>query len=165
MSKWGPLTLSKTDLQNHSHNPLDENVADRPILSGNPEPNHACPEGHSRQPAQLPSRYSSYIPLDTIIDQLLILDDNELSILLAHGPSSAKQIVCHIMEAELKLDGIANLTDNQEKDLPTVKHTQHSKYWNEWLSAMHEELEALKAKDVYEEIDKLPPRKKAIQSK
>jgi len=69
------------------------------------------------------------------------------------------------MEAELKLDGIAKLTDDQEKDPPTVKHAQHSKYWNEWLSAMHEELEVLKAKDVYEEIDKLPPGKKAIQSK
>ena len=69
------------------------------------------------------------------------------------------------MEAELKLDGIAKLIGNQEKDPPMVKHAQHSKYWNEWLSAIHEELEALKAKEVYKEIDKLPPGKKAVESK
>jgi hypothetical protein len=46
-----------------------------------------------------------------------------------------------------------------------VRHAQHSKYWNEWLAAMHEELEALKAKDVYEEINELPPGRKAVQCK
>jgi len=94
-----------------------------------------------------------------------MLNNEELCILLAHRPTSTKQIMCHIMEAKLKLDGIAKPTDNKERDPPTVKHAQCSKYWNEWLLAMHEELEALKAKDIYKEVNKLPPGKKAIQSK
>jgi hypothetical protein len=35
----------------------------------------------------------------------------------------------------------------------------------EWLAAMHEELESLKAKEVYKEVDSLPPGRKAVQCK
>ncbi len=42
---------------------------------------------------------------------------------------------------------------------------QRLKHWGEWLTVMHEELEALKAKEVYEEVDNLPPGRKAIKSK
>ena len=39
------------------------------------------------------------------------------------------------------------------------------KYWNEWLAAMHEELEALNAKGFYKEVAELPPGRKAVQCK
>jgi hypothetical protein len=39
---------------------------------------------------------------------------------------------------------------------------RQSKYWNEWLTAMHEELKALKAKDIYEEVKDLPCSRKAV---
>jgi hypothetical protein len=42
---------------------------------------------------------------------------------------------------------------------------QHSKHWNKWLTAMHEELEALKAKGVYSEVSDLSPGQKAVQCK
>src|SRR5258707_12202521 len=42
---------------------------------------------------------------------------------------------------------------------------QRLKHWGEWLTVMHEELEALKAKEVYEEVDNLLPGCKAIKSK
>lgn len=37
--------------------------------------------------------------------------------------------------------------------------------WAEWLGAIYEELESLKAKGVYDEVDELPPGRKAVDSK
>ena len=42
---------------------------------------------------------------------------------------------------------------------------KRSQYWGEWLSAMHEELESLKAKGIYKEVESLPLNRKAIQCK
>ncbi len=71
------------------------------------------------------------------------------------------------MQADLILDNATSnkVNDDDERDPPTVRHARRSKYWNEWLAAMHEELEALKVKEVYEEVDKLPPGRKAVQCK
>jgi hypothetical protein len=49
-----------------------------------------------------------------------------------------------------------NLAVDNEQDPPTLQHAKQSKYWNEWLTAMHEELEALKAKSIYEKVKELP---------
>lgn len=57
------------------------------------------------------------------------------------------------------------LNDSDEHDPPSLQHAQQSKYWNEWLTAIHEELAALKAKDVYDEVDTLPVGRKAVQCK
>lgn len=67
-------------------------------------------------------------------------------------------VVPQILNTELILDNVANTAnDDEEHDPATVCDAQHSKYWNEWLAAMHEELEALKAKDIYEKVSELPP--------
>jgi hypothetical protein len=57
------------------------------------------------------------------------------------------------------------INDPNEKDLKTVREAQASTYWTYWLAAIHEELEALKAKGVYEEIDELLLNHKAVESK
>jgi hypothetical protein len=51
------------------------------------------------------------------------------------------------------------------KDPLTIEEAENSPYWGRWLEAIHEENEALKAKAVYEEIDELPPGRKAVGSK
>lgn len=122
---------------------------------------HTCPHCTT----QTPGRYSDYVPSSTIVDQLLQLDDEELAIPLPDGPNSMSEIVSQILAADLSLDKAINLTDNKERNPPTVHHAKHSKYWSEWLAAMHEELEALKAKEVYEEVSVLPPGRKAVQCK
>jgi hypothetical protein len=62
------------------------------------------------------------------------------------------------------LDDTVNLLDDTP-DPPTIRHAERSKFWSEWLAAIHEELEALKAKEVYEEIAELPAGRKAVQCK
>jgi hypothetical protein len=95
----------------------------------------------------------------------LQLDEDELAIPLPDGPASAPNIISHILQADLLFDDYANnLTDN-EHDLASVRHAQCSKYWSEWLAAIHEELEALKAKGVYTEVSQLPPSRKVVKSK
>ena len=122
-----------------------------------------------RRITHLPSKYTDFVPSNIIVDQLLALDDEELTIPLPNGPSSIHDIVGNVLNADLILDNIyINTSDTnniEEQDPPTVRHTQRSKYWNEWLAAMHEELEALKAKGVYEEVAELPPSRKAVQCK
>ena len=93
------------------------------------------------------------------------MDNKELSLPLPDSPASAPNIISQILDADLILDGAFNLTTDDERDPPTARHALRSKYWNEWLAAMHEELEALKAKDVYEEVSELPPGRKAVQCK
>ena len=64
------------------------------------------------------------------------------------------------------LDAIlCNIDDDSAEDPSSVMEAKRSQYWGEWLSAMHEELESLKAKGVYEEVESLPPNRKAIQCK
>jgi hypothetical protein len=58
-----------------------------------------------------------------------------------------------------------NLMVDDEQDSPTLWHTKQSKYWNKWLTTMHKELEALKAKSIYEEVKELPHGRQAIQCK
>ena len=89
------------------------------------------------------------------------MDDEELAIPLSDGPLSLPNLVPQILSAELILDNAAD----DERDPPTVRHAQRSKYWNKWLMAMHEELKVLKAKEVYEEVSELPLGRKAVQCK
>jgi hypothetical protein len=60
---------------------------------------------------------------------------------------------------------IYSLRDDDASDPQTVSEARRSKYWTEWLAAIHEELESLKAKGVYEEVQSLPPGRKAVQHK
>ena len=51
------------------------------------------------------------------------------------------------------------------RDPMSLEEAQASKYWPCWFAAIHEENEALKVKDVYEEVEELPPGKRAVGSK
>jgi hypothetical protein len=73
-----------------------------------------------------------------------------------------------LIDAEVAFAGAAlaePINDPNEKDPKTLREAQASMYWSHWLIAIHEELEALKAKGVHEDIDELPPNRKAVESK
>jgi hypothetical protein len=89
------------------------------------------------------------------------LDEEEVSIPI-NGNTSFESAVCALALADTQL---CNLHDDDASDPNTVNEAKHSKYWSEWLAAMHEELESLKAKGVYEEIDSVPPDRKAVHCK
>ena len=57
------------------------------------------------------------------------------------------------------------IDDPNAKDPKSIHEARLSTYWAEWLAAIYEELKALKAKGVYEDVDKLPPGRKAVDSK
>ena len=114
------------------------------------------------------SRYNDFVPSESIVDQLLQLDEDEFSISLTDGLESLPSILSCIVEANQDLDNTniqVSESSTDKVDPPTIRHAQRTKFWNEWLAAIHEELEALKAKEVYEELDSLPPGRKAVQCK
>ncbi len=57
------------------------------------------------------------------------------------------------------------IDDPDAKDPKTIHEAKLSIYWTEWLGSIYEELESLKAKGVYEEVDELPSGRKAVDSK
>jgi hypothetical protein len=57
---------------------------------------------------------------------------------------------------------LCSIHDDDASDPANLSEARKSSYWTEWLAAMHEELESLKAKGVYDEIDSLPAGRKAI---
>jgi hypothetical protein len=57
------------------------------------------------------------------------------------------------------------IDDPDAKDPQTIHEAKRSVYWTEWLAAIHEELEALRVKGVYEDIEEIPPGRRAIDSK
>ncbi|CAK5271565.1 unnamed protein product [Mycena citricolor] len=57
------------------------------------------------------------------------------------------------------------IDDPDARDPQSLHEAEASIYWNYWLAALHEELESLKAKGVYEEVDRLPPGRTAVKSK
>jgi len=57
------------------------------------------------------------------------------------------------------------IDDPNVKDPKTVQEAKSSIYWTYWLAAIHEELESLEVKGVYNEVDQLPPGQKVVESK
>ena len=111
--------------------------------------------------SRLPQRFSDYIDSDTIIQKLSELDDDEFSI-----PLNENHPFLSVIHSVASADAlIYSLRDNEASNPQTVSEARRSKYWTEWLAAIHEELESLKAKGVYEEIHTLPPGRKAVQHK
>jgi hypothetical protein len=55
--------------------------------------------------------------------------------------------------------------DDDASDPQNIPEAKCSQYWTEWLLAIHEELESLKAKGVYEEVTSVPSHRKAVQCK
>jgi hypothetical protein len=47
----------------------------------------------------------------------------------------------------------------------TIDEAKKTKQWPEWLAAIHQELASLKAMNVYQDVESLPPGKKAVRSK
>jgi hypothetical protein len=112
------------------------------------------------------------MPLDTIIDMLLHLKNEELASPLldtldhaTHTHVANFKCKEHNTETMINLSAGANPETDNKWDPPTLQHAKQSKYWNKWLTAMHEELEALKAKEVYEEVKELPHGRKAVWCK
>jgi hypothetical protein len=100
--------------------------------------NRSLAERRSRRDIQLPNRYAEYIPVDET--------------------TGAKDIV-RAFVAEAKW------SEYDEPEPKSIREAMSLKYWPEWLKAIHQELVSLEAMGVYEEVDDLPPGKKAIGSK
>ena len=131
-----------------------------------PELPALCPSiTRPKQRSKLPSKYLDYTDSQSIVNQLLQLDDEEASIPLPNDLSTLPHILSDISTADSILNVSINDGLTNKDDPPTVHHAQCSKFWGEWLAAIHKELEALKAKGVYKDITKLPPNKKAVQCK
>jgi hypothetical protein len=109
----------------------------------------------------LPQKYADFVDSDSLIQQLLVLGDEELSLPLDKGLlffSALSSVAC--TDALL-----CSLHDGDASDPSNISEAQKSKYWTEWLSAIHEELESLKSKGVYEETNTSPPGRKAVECK
>lgn len=89
------------------------------------------------------------------------LDDNRPFLSVIHSIASSDAIIFSARD-----DASFDPTRcDDESDPQSISEARRSKHWTEWLSAIHTELESLKAKGVYEEIHSLPPNRKAIQCK
>ena len=119
-----------------------------------------APRRSTRQ-SRLPSKYDDFTSSDTLVQQLLQLDDEELSVPL-HDETPFYSVLHSIASTDAIL---YSAHDEDASDPQSITEAKRSKYWTEWLSAIHEELESLKAKHVYEEIHTLPSDRKAVQHK
>jgi hypothetical protein len=101
---------------------------------------------------------------------MLLLEDkiDELQIELDRKTADIPGIQQALIDAEVAFVN-ASLTepidDPDARDPATIQEAKLSVYWTEWLAALYEELEGLKAKGVYEEVDELPPGRKAVGNK
>ena len=112
---------------------------------------------------RIPSKYTDFVSSDTdfLIQHLLALDDGEVDVTI-----DPDKPLLSAIDAIASTDAIlCSLRDDDTPDPTTVLEARKSKYWTEWLAAMHEELASLKAKGVYEEVESLPPGRKAVQCK
>lgn len=57
------------------------------------------------------------------------------------------------------------IDDQHASDPATITEAKKGKYWAHWLAAIHEELAALEAKCVYEEIESIPDGRRPVDSK
>ena len=110
---------------------------------------------------RIPQKYADFVDSDSLIEQLLVLGDEELSLPLDEGLSFFSALSSVACTDAL----LCSLHDDDASDPPNISEARKSKYWTEWLSAIHEELESLKSKGVYEETDTLPPGRKAVECK
>jgi hypothetical protein len=109
----------------------------------------------------LPSKYNDFVDPDTIVSQLLALDEEEAAIPL-DDTTSLQTATRALAIADAYL---CTVQDDEATDPNTIHEAKRSKYWGEWLAAMHEELESLRAKGVYEEVAVIPPDRKPVHCK
>ena len=99
---------------------------------------------------------------------LSILHSNNEELELECQTSDFLRLIQSFIHTEVTFAGAAltdPIDDPNAKDPQTVHQAKSSIYWTYWLAAIHEELESLKAKGVYDEVKQLPPGRKAIESK
>ena len=92
-----------------------------------------------------------------ILSTILQSDNEELEIDIDSG-DFPKLIQCFV-DAEVVFVNAAltdPIDDPSLKDPGTLQEAKSSIYWTYWLAAIYEELESLKAKGVYDEINELP---------
>lgn len=109
----------------------------------------------------MPAKYNDFVDSNTVVQQLLLLDEDELTIPITDATT---------LQSSLGSLSIADahayaLRDDDTSDPGTVTEARRSKYWSEWLAAMHEELASLRAKGIYEEVETVPPHRKPVQCK
>jgi hypothetical protein len=97
--------------------------------------------------------------------------------------ASAAEIACLLMASQLQEEGHTTQDEVDlgkfkkdhftprydqvpltKKDPQTLAEAMQSKFWPEWCTAIHEEVESIRAMGVYVEVDHLPPRRKAVGS-
>ena len=109
----------------------------------------------------LPSRYNDFVQSNTLIQQLLSLDDDEITV-----PINCNRLFTSAIDTVSSTDAIIHsLRDEEATDLQTLLDAKRSTYWAKWLTAINSELESLKVKGVYEEVQKLLPHCKPVQCK
>ena len=133
-----PCTNSNVDINS------DDNLSHRP-----------------RRNIRLPPKYDDFVHSDTLVQQLLAVDDDDIIVPIDHDRPFTS-VVDTISSTEAI---ICSLRDDDASDPQTVLEAKRSVYWAEWLSAINSELELLKAKGVYEEVHTLPPHRKPVQCK
>ena len=133
-------------------------VTSKPYPSHNYYPLYSLP----RRPVHAPLKYRNYVHSDTIVDQLLQQDNQEIAIQLSRTPNSLSDAFTQFQQNDTIMFSIS---DEEAKDPESVPEAQKSVYWNKWLIAMHDKLESLKAKETYELVDSIPPGRKAVQCK
>lgn len=92
-----------------------------------------------------------------LMDILNSTDDNE-DLEIECDISDFSNLTDAFLEAEIVYAHAAlmePIDDPNEKDPRTIQEAEVSTYWLYWIAAIHEELESLKAKGVYEDIDEL----------
>ena len=137
-------------------------LSDSPLMSDTVEPlASGTTNPRPKRNVRLPKKYSDYVHSDTLVQQLLVLGEEEVSVQL-NDETSFFSAISSVASTDALL---CSLQDDGASDPSNISEARQSKYWTEWLSAIHEELESLKSKGVYEEVDTLPPGRKAVACK
>jgi hypothetical protein len=144
-----------------------------PIAKRLPERNRRPP---NRLPATVVINHARAVEGGTATNILPGDPDKELEIEI-ENKEQLTQVVVALLSLELESEpeqtrsefvGAAltePIDDSEAKDPKTIREAQLSVYWAHWLAALHEELESLKAKGVYVEVDTIPPGRKPVDSK
>lgn len=164
-----------TDIQMDDPVPLDPVPPPKPkkLRTRKPLP---LPAEHVQRIRKLPARYivnhtgvsdeggNSNPLLDPLSHVLNSDDELEIECVESDLPSL---IQCFIQTETTYANAALTepIDDPNEKDPETIQQAQSSVYWSYWLAAIYEELESLKQKGVYEEIEDLPQGRKAVGSK
>lgn len=138
--------------QERETTPIDDNV---------PQRDSEDDSGRPKRETRRPSRFDDYVDSDIIVQQLLCLDDDDSELSFPLEEESSLFSVVHSSTDAI----LCSLHDDDASDPQTIAEAKRSKYWTNWLLAIHEELESIKTKGVYEEVVSMPPDCKPVQCK